>query len=141
MAGGNFSRNKGQRGEREVIQLLQPVVNRVFMGIGREPPKLERNLLQTREGGHDLVGLEWLALEVKRHETLQVNQWWEQTKKQAGDKKVPILFYRQNGQRSWKVMMFGFLPAGDKRVRCPVLVEESAFMVYFENKLLHEVMK
>lgn len=139
MATGKFSRDKGQRGEREVIQLLQPVVNRVFAEVGREPPKLERNLMQSREGGHDLVGLEWLALEVKRHETLSVGSWWEQTKKQAGTSKVPVLFYRQNGQRSWKVMMYGFLKAGTKRVRTPVLVDDGAFVVYFENMIRHQL--
>jgi hypothetical protein len=34
--------------------------------------KLRRNLMQTREGGHDICGLDHLAIEVKRCETLEI---------------------------------------------------------------------
>ena len=77
---GGFSREKGKRAEREVVKLLQPVVTKVYQEAGKEIPLLERNLMQSHKGGHDIVGLEWMALEVKHHETLQISQWWEQKK-------------------------------------------------------------
>lgn len=81
---GNMSRNKGQRGEREVIKLLQPTVSRVYVEAGFPMPELTRNLSQSREGGFDISGLDWLALEVKYQETENVKGWWEQACRQAG---------------------------------------------------------
>lgn len=135
---GGFSREKGKRAEREVVKLLQPVVTKVYQEAGKEVPMLERNLMQSHKGGHDIVGLEWMALEVKHHETLQISQWWEQTKKQAGKTRVPVLIYKQN-RIKWRVLMFGYLPAGTERVRCPCDVSLEAFLVYFESRLRHEV--
>ncbi len=132
--GGAMSRNKGQRAEREVCKILQPVVNLVYEKMGKEGPALERNLMQTRNGGYDIAGLEWLALEVKHHETLQLTQWWGQTKSQASGNRIPVLIYRQNRVK-WRVMMFGYLPAGDQRVRCPVDITLEAFLVYFKIML------
>lgn len=135
---GGFSREKGKRAEREVVKLLQPVVNKVYEKVGKEPPQLERNLMQSHKGGHDIVGLEWLALEVKHHETLNVLVWWEQTKKQAGQTRLPVLIYKQNRVK-WRVLMFGYLPAGEERVRCPCDVSLEAFLVFFEKRLTSEV--
>lgn len=81
---GNMARMKGQRGELEVVKLLQPTVTSCYMMKGLEVPQLARNLSQTRDGGFDIAGLEWMALEVKRQETLNVKAWWEQTCRQAG---------------------------------------------------------
>ena len=137
---GGFSREKGKRAEREVVKLLQPVVTKVYQEAGKEVPLLERNLMQSHKGGHDIVGLEWMALEVKHHETLQIPQWWEQTKKQAGKTRVPVLIYKQN-RIKWRVLLFGYLPAGQERVRCPCDVSLEAFIAYFEARLRHEVTK
>lgn len=82
--GGNFSRNKGQRGEREVIKLLQPTVSKVYMEAGFPSLELTRNLSQSQNGGFDIAGLDWLALEVKYQETENVKGWWEQACRQAG---------------------------------------------------------
>lgn len=95
-----FSREKGKRGEREVARIIQDVVNEVF---GENAPRIQRNTLQSDKGGFDLVGLEDFAIEVKRHEKLNVKAWWKQTVKQAGKDKLPILFYRQNNT-PWSVM-------------------------------------
>jgi hypothetical protein len=139
MAGG-FSGEKGKRAEREVVKLLQPVVNRVCEKLGREPPLLERNLMQSHRGGHDIVGLEWIAIEVKHHETLQVNQWWEQTKRQAGAEREAVLLFKQN-RIKWSVLLFGYLDSGQSRVRCPCQVSLEAFLVWFEIRLTSELMK
>lgn len=140
--GGKFSRDKGQRAERAAIALLQPVVNKVYAAMGREAPELARNLMQSRNGGFDIAGLDWMALEIKHHETLSVKHWWAQTKIQAGQSRIPILMYKQNNVK-FRVVMFGYLPAGAQRVRCPVDIELEAFLVYFEQmvkaQLSHQI--
>lgn len=81
---GSYSRDKGQRGEREVIKVLQPTVSKVYIEAGLPAPELARNLSQTRDGGFDIKGLEWMALEVKYQESENIKAWWEQTCRQAG---------------------------------------------------------
>ena len=102
---GNQSRNKGQSGEREIIQLLRPIINEVYQKYSSlEIPMLERNQNQSNKGGYDIVGIEWLALEIKRQESLQLNTWWQQTLKQANQNQIPVLIYRQNN-KPWAVML------------------------------------
>ena len=98
---GSMQRNKGANAEREFVKILQPVVDRVF---GSGQVMMARNLMQTRDGGFDIAGLEWLALEIKRQETLSLAAWWEQAVRQAGEDRVPVLAYRQNGKK-WRVRM------------------------------------
>ena len=146
--GGAMSRNKGQRAEREVVKLLQPVVIEVWNELGREgaAPSLERNLMQAHKGGHDLLGLDWLAIEVKHQEQFALASWWQQAKDQADrasqasfDPVEPVLFYRKNNV-PWRVVMFGYLGVnGSKRVRCPVDITPEAFLVWFRLRLLVEL--
>jgi hypothetical protein len=89
-------RAKGQNGEREAIRLIESWAAPVAATAGIQPPELSRNLVQSRSGGYDVVGIDWLALEVKRHENLQVSQWWKQAVRQAGAEQLPLLMYRQN---------------------------------------------
>ncbi len=129
---------KGKRGEREVIQLLQPILEEVYQQVGRddEVPKLKRNLMQSAEGGFDIIGLEWLALEVKFHETPQVSTWWEQCKRQATCGQEPVLIHRKS-RAPWRVRMFGVLPLPDgTKVRCPVDISVDSFLVYVRHRLL-----
>ena len=63
------SRNKGSAAEREVGKIIYDL-----LGI-----KVERNLDQWRSGGYDLVGLDKVALEVKRAKKPLLNAWWKQT--------------------------------------------------------------
>jgi hypothetical protein len=130
----SFARDKGQRGEREVIQLLQPVVIKVHAALGLPPPALERNLMQTNKGGYDIVGLEWMALEVKRQENLNLKIWWDQSMSQTKPGQITVLIYRKNNVR-WRVMMNGYLDCGNKRIKCPVDISLDAFMIWFECKL------
>jgi hypothetical protein len=104
--GGKSSRNKGARGEREFIAILQQVVDGVF---GSGKVTLKRNLFQTREGGADVAGFpDWLdvyAVEVKRQETLQLRQWWRQTVSQCTrGLQYGILAYRRNGE-DWSILV------------------------------------
>lgn len=98
---GRMSRNKGARGEREIIELLQPVVTEAYAAQGYPDdwvPVLKRNTMQADGGGFDIHGLEWCALEVKRAETLCLPAWWRQTLRQAGQTKHPVLAYRKSHQ-------------------------------------------
>lgn len=98
---------KGATGEREVIKLLQPMVEKIFKDRGLPCPLIERNALQFARGGYDIIGVDWCAIEVKRCETLQLTGWWRQAIAQAG-KREPILFYRQN-HGSWRVRVLARL--------------------------------
>lgn len=135
---GRKSRNKGKAGEREVIQMLQPVVTQVYELFDLEPPRLQRNSLQSDGGGSDIHGLDWMALEVKFCATPAVEQWWAQTIRQAGRNRVPILFYRTNNQR-WRVVMFGMLGTPSVSHTCRVTVEVQDFMKWFRQKLTEEL--
>jgi hypothetical protein len=143
--GGKFSRDKGQRGEREAIGLLQPIIHDVCAALGRDIPKLQRNLLQSDCGGCDLHGLEWLALEVKRQETLNVAAWWDQTVRQATNGRVPVLLYRRNGERTWHAVMWAWMPCvaggdgGGQWVRATVEIE--SFLTWFRSRLYLELTK
>lgn len=100
------SLNKGRRGEREIISLLQPILDCVWSGVNLDPPKLERRTLGL--AGEDIQGLEWLSLEVKHRETLALDKWWEQTVKQSvkrnGQHTIPVLIYKRNFV-PWRVRM------------------------------------
>lgn len=103
---GSMARNKGARGEREVIDLLQPIVDNAYRAVGKEPPRLQRtSSTQADGGGCDVCGLDWLALEVKRCETLQLDAWWRQCLAQAKPGQLPVLVYRQNS-RQWRVRLW-----------------------------------
>lgn len=91
---GKMSRSKGQRGERELAALLMGWSAEIGVII-----ELKRNLQQTQDGGYDLNGLEWLAIEVKRHETLAVGSWWSQTCGQAKEGQIPFLAWRKNNTK------------------------------------------
>jgi hypothetical protein len=134
MGRGRFASQKGKRGEREVVKLLQPVVDKVFSARGLEPPTLFRNKNQSFQGGYDIDGIDWLALEVKRQETLNINAWWKQSVRQASKEQVPVLIYKQN-HKPWKVQMFGYLQCEQLRVKTKVEISCDAFLVYFETKM------
>ncbi len=136
-------RDKGQRAERAVVDLLNPIIARVCAA----DVKLSRNLSQTQKGGHDLVGLDWLAIEVKHQETLCLDQWWAQAKRQAeahslttGKPAIPVLIWKQNRVK-FKVRMPGQLVAGNLRVNTTVDIALPAFLLWFETMLKTEMQK
>ena len=96
------SRAKGKAGERELIGELKDLL----------PPEmtseLTRNLDQTRDGGHDILGLGDWALEVKRYAEVKpadLERFWEQAVTQArNDNKRPALAYRQD-RRPWRFVL------------------------------------
>jgi hypothetical protein len=136
---GRMSRNKGARGEREVIAEMQAVVDEVCSAAGRESVKLQRNLLQAHSGGCDLHGLDWLSLEVKRQENESgLGSWWKQTLKQTGTWQTPVLVWRRNHQ-PWRVRMKAKIKAGPNLVVATVDMDFPVFLVYFRERLKSEL--
>lgn len=94
------SRAKGAAGEREFCKVLTEYLGDVLT----EP--LKRNLEQTRNGGHDILGIEGFALEIKRYKRVKdgdIKQFWEQAVEQARRAGgLPALAYREDLQ-SWRV--------------------------------------
>lgn len=134
--GGKMSRNKGKRGEREIVNALQPIVDRVYTNAGLEPPVVKRNTMQSDGGGFDLHGLDWMAVEVKFQETLNVNTWWKQTVQQAGTGQESILVYRKS-RTPWRVRMFSVVGPCVQGLQFVDVVDISfeTFLAYVENRL------
>ncbi len=132
---------KGKRGEREVVKLLQPIIDRVYSEFGIEDiPSLQRNTLQSDKGGYDLVGLDWIAIEVKHQEQFNINGWWKQTVAQAKKGQQPTLFYRKNFVAfNVVIMTYTDLGMGCGRIRSTVSLDD--YLNYFERRLRHEIAK
>lgn len=139
---GSMARSKGARGEREIIDLLQPIVdaayaehnNRIVHDADRRlsTPQLKRtSSMQADGGGCDIHGIDWLALEVKRCETLQVGAWWEQCVRQARPGQLPVLVYRQNNYK-WRVRLW----LHDAFVCAVAEISLDDFMLYLHRALV-----
>lgn len=136
---GKGAKNKGANAEREVAKLFQPILNEEYAKIDKEAPEMKRNLEQTRGGGYDLVGLDWLALEVKRQENLSIPAWWRQTLKQSSEGQTPVLIYRQNN-KPWKVIMMGGLRVDKgKWISTRVEVSIDEFKVFLRRKIRYDL--
>lgn len=133
-------RSKGQRGEREAASLVMAWAEEVTDHMGVEAVELKRNLQQSRQGGYDLVGLDWLALEVKRHESLAgLPGWWRQTLKQTKEGQQPMLMYRQN-RSPWRfrlqVVAAHYAPCGHSGTSLLVAdVAEAEAKRWFQTEL------
>jgi Holliday junction resolvase len=108
------ARNKGRRGEREVIDEIKEL-----LGI-----ELEVNYAQTFGGGHDLIspnGYMPYAIEVKRRKAItqaDIKNWWDQSVRQANKVDLlPCLWFRQD-RADWKVA-----------IPCPYSSEKNLFPV------------
>lgn len=149
---GSLSIQKGKRAERAVASILNPILERVCSEEGVDPIKLQRNLKQTQQGGHDLEGLDWLAIEVKHHKTVALPAWWRQTCGQAGcdtmgiplrnfTQRAPVLIWKQHGGK-WNVRMIGYLEVcPHEGVRCPVDISMDQFLVWFEERVRVECVR
>ena len=92
---GISQKRKGKAGEREFAKLLQE-----HLGVS-----VVRNLVQSRQGGADLIGLPGWAIEVKRAAMPKIQEWWQQTCSQAevaGER--PVLTYRLD-RHSWRIVL------------------------------------
>ena len=141
------SQRKGKTAEREVIGLLNPYLENAWrqvitdypdLPVG-ELPKLQRNTLQADAGGCDIVGLDWLALEVKNQQSNGVNDWWKQCCGQAKKGQTPVLWYRAGGKQ-WRVRMRVQIPVVAYRPNLHATVDMSPFewLPWFEIKAYDE---
>lgn len=97
------SRAKGKAGERELIGELKKLLPEELTS------ELTRNLDQTRDGGHDILGLDGWALEVKRYAEVlpaDLERFWAQACEQSArsDGTRPALCYRQD-RRPWRTVI------------------------------------
>ena len=87
-------RDKGKRGEIEVVHILRDV-----LGVD-----CRRNLVQTREGGCDIV-LEPYRIEVKRRARIGgLYEWMEQAEAACDGGGRPLVVCRADGER-WLAVM------------------------------------
>lgn len=130
------SRAKGAAAEREFCKELADYLGDVLV----EP--LKRNLEQTRKGGHDIVGLEGYAIEVKRYRVIKegdIARFWAQAVEQA--KRVeaqPVLVYREDFC-SWRVRIpWGFMmdQDWDEDVDFTIEVSLKAFASLIREQLI-----
>lgn len=131
--------NKGKRAEREVVAILQPIVAKLYREANIHPPKMQRNTIQSDDGGCDLVGLEWLSLEVKHQEDFSLSAWWEQTVRQAykgGKVRTPVLWYKRNNV-AWRVRMPGIAGGTQDVAWCGCVVDISMedFLKYLDARI------
>lgn len=95
---GAMSRTKGASGERELARILSEE-----LGVD-----VTRNLLQVRQGGHDLDGVPGWCLEVKRRAKVTEafkRLWWIQANEQAQRTQGrPALLYRADRQQ-WRAVV------------------------------------
>lgn len=122
-----MARNKGASGEREILKWF--MTNFDLTG-------LKRNFEQAGYGGADCLDIPYIALEVKRQESVCVNLWWKQTIQQAqAAQRMPVLAYRQN-RKKWLFCIpaslitptsWGYLTLTD-----------TEFILWFENYMLNK---
>ena len=142
------ARNKGANGEREVVKLLNGIIERVLssqewdIGIIETARKcIQRNQNQSAVGGSDLCGVFGLAFEVKRCEQLHIEMWWRQTTEQAErNNETPVLIYRQSHQ-PWRVITYGHaLLPGNRVTKVRMEIEEKDFVVWFYSWVYYKLM-
>lgn len=87
------SRAKGAKGERELANKLKEYGYKCRRG--QQFSGLE---------GEDVVGLDYIHIECKRVEKLNIDKALKQSKRDAKDNQMPAVFHRKNGEK-WKVTM------------------------------------
>lgn len=114
---------KGQAGEREFCKWIHEKL--------KLDSKPERILGQARDSGFD-VQIGNIAFEIKRHEKLEKQKWWNQVKKATNSTEyIPVVAYRQN-RKKWKFLLsaswigskYGFIELNDR-----------VFIKWIENKV------
>jgi hypothetical protein len=144
-----MARDKGKRGERNVIDWLQPILNELTTSKNVKQILLQRNTVQSDRGGTDICGLDWMAAEVKNCESQcksNLDAWWKQCLEQAEEwstrkqKLTPVLFYMRNHQPI-RVRMMGWVGGHDTEIGTPCLVDvtKEDFEAYFRLRTLAEL--
>lgn len=141
-------RAKGQTGEREVVHLLNAIIERVLDS--QEWPEdvvnlsrmcIQRNQNQSAVGGSDLNGVFGLGVEIKRQENIQIDKWWQQCTSQAArNNEHPVLLYRKNHQ-PWRCVTLGHAPLpGGRMGSMRVQFEEDSFTTWFYQWVYYKMM-
>lgn len=132
--------SKGKSGEREAAIILTGIIAPVYRHLDVPLPELKRNLTQARSGGYDLVGLEWLALEVKRRESNEIGTWWSQAIAQAGENQEPVLMWRQS-RKPWRFRVLARVEIGNGSIngfftqKLPLDMEMEAFALWLQRQV------
>ena len=87
------SRSKGAKGERELANILKDYGYNTRRG-------QQYNGLE----GEDIVGLDYIHIECKRVENLNLDKAMQQAKRDSKDYQMPTVFHRKNKQK-WLVTM------------------------------------
>lgn len=133
--------NKGKEGERQAIKFLQPTVNLVYEKLSQQAPQLYRNQNQSALGGYDIDGLDWLALEIKRQEDLNINAWWKQVNKACKEGQTPVLMFRQN-RKAWRFITNVWLHTGGAgHIKVRAELNKDDFLQWFHDKCTYEALR
>ena len=87
------SKQKGAKGERELASKLKEYGYNCRRG-------QQYNGLE----GEDVVGLDYIHIECKRVQTLNLDEAMEQSKRDSTGNQLPAVFHRKNNKK-WKVTM------------------------------------
>ena len=87
------SKRKGSAGERELANKLKEYGYNCRRG-------QQYNGLE----GEDVVGLDYIHIECKRVQALNIDEAMEQAKRDATGEQLPAVFHRKNNKK-WKVTM------------------------------------
>lgn len=87
------SREKGKKGERELAHVLSDYGYDCRRG-------QQFNGLD----GEDVVGLDYIHIECKRVQALNLDDAMEQAKRDSKDNQIPAVFHRKNNKK-WKVTL------------------------------------
>lgn len=136
-------RQKGADGERQVAKLLNAIIHAVVVELGYPADQqakalsmVQRNQNQSAVGGKDLVNTMGLSFEVKRQEQLSVNTWWRQcTEAAARNGEHPVLIWRQNRERKWRIRTIGWVALSNPQrfKSMPVELTEDDFKSWFRE--------
>lgn len=87
------SKAKGAKGEREIAKLIR-----------ERGYDVRRGQQYNGLGGEDVVGLDYIHIEVKRVEQLNIDNAMEQAKRDSKIGQIPTVFHRKNNKK-WKVTL------------------------------------
>ena len=87
------SRNKGKKGERELANILKDY--------GYD---CRRGQQYNGLDGEDVVGLDYIHIECKRVQKLNIDEALQQAKRDSKAGQIPTVFHRKNKEK-WKVTM------------------------------------
>lgn len=134
-------RNKGKAGEHEAINIIKErmrLVESRLSGTGMRvkaaSDDVQRNSLQSRSGGYDAHGIPIIALEIKRDETMPVHAMWEQAKRQAKNRELPVLMWRRN-KGKWAIRTYAALTniVGQPMMQVVADLALDDFLDYYER--------